>query len=125
MQVINPQAAGIDIGSTEHWVCVPPGSAPPEKRVRRFGAFTEQLDELWGWLRSCQVNTQAGGPKAMTATARKLACLIYHLLKTKEPYVEPEVAKYLDRFQKQRFVSLGRQAKTLGFQLVPLQPLTN
>ena len=30
-----------------------------------------------------------GAPKATTATARKLACLIYHLLKNKQPYQEP------------------------------------
>lgn len=72
-----------------------------------------------------RIKARAGAPKAMTATARKLACLIYHLLKTKEAYVEPEVGKYLERFQKQRIIALGRQAKTLGFQLVPVQPVAN
>jgi len=35
-----------------------------------------------------------GAPKATTATARKLACLIYHLLKHKQPYQEPDPAIY-------------------------------
>jgi len=41
-----------------------------------------------------------GAPKATTATARKLACLIYHLLKHKQPYQEPDSASYQLRLQK-------------------------
>jgi transposase len=33
-----------------------------------------------------------GPAKATTATARKLACLVYHLLKYKEQYREPDPA---------------------------------
>jgi transposase len=71
-----------------------------------------------------RIRARAGAPKAITATARKLACLVYHLLKHKEPYVEPEVHAYLERFQKQRIAGLSRQARTLGFKLVPVQTLT-
>ena len=68
-----------------------------------------------------RIRGRAGAPKAITATARKLACLIYHLLKHKEPYVEPDLAAYQQRFERNRVLQLSRQAKTLGFQLVPLQ----
>jgi transposase len=71
-----------------------------------------------------RIRARAGAPKAITATARKLACLIYHLLKHKEPYIEPNLAEYLTRFEKQRTLTLARHAKTLGFQLVPIAPLT-
>ncbi len=54
---INPHAAGIDIGSREHWVCVPPGSAP--KNVRAFGTFTADLEALADWLVECGVQTVA------------------------------------------------------------------
>ena len=71
-----------------------------------------------------RIRARAGAPKAITATARKLACLIYHLLKHKQPYVEPDLAQYLTRFEKQRTVALARHAKVLGFQLVPIAPVT-
>ena len=45
---VNLHAAGIDIGSTEHWVAVPPGS--DEKPVRCFGTFTADLHALAGRL---------------------------------------------------------------------------
>ena len=54
---INPDAAGIDIGSREHWVCVPPGRA--EKNVRKFGTFTCDLEALADWLKECGVKSIA------------------------------------------------------------------
>jgi len=42
--IINPNAAGIDIGSEEHWVCVPEDR--DEQPVRRFACFT-QTSMLW------------------------------------------------------------------------------
>jgi len=50
-----------------------------------------------------------GAPKATTATARKLACLIYHLLKNKQPYQEPDSASYQLRLQKSALSKLQRQ----------------
>ncbi|MGB5711434.1 MAG: IS110 family transposase [Waterburya sp.] len=57
MECIHSHAAGIDIGSGEHWVCVP-GEATQEN-VRRFGCFTPDLMALADWLIECQVNTVA------------------------------------------------------------------
>ncbi len=54
---INPNAAGIDIGSGEHWVCVPPSKV--SENVRRFGCFTPDLIALADWLIECQVETVA------------------------------------------------------------------
>ena len=56
-ETINENAAGIDIGSGEHWVCVPADRA--EKNVRSFGCFTPDLIALADWLHSCQVDTVA------------------------------------------------------------------
>jgi transposase len=60
-----------------------------------------------------------GAPKATTATARKLACLIYHLLKYKQPYQEPDPAIYQLRLQKSALTKLQRQALALGYTLLP------
>lgn len=54
---INPNAAGIDIGSREHYVCVPRDRA--EKNVRPFGTFTCDLEALADWLKACGVNSVA------------------------------------------------------------------
>ena len=47
--VIRPNVGGIDIGSTQHWVC---GPALPDGKanVRVFGTTTPQLEELANWL---------------------------------------------------------------------------
>ena len=64
-----------------------------------------------------------GAPKATTATARKLACLIYHLLKYQQPYQEPDPALYQLRLQKAALTKLQRQATALGYILLPTAPV--
>lgn len=49
LPVIRRNVAGIDIGSTEHWVCGPVGS-DGQCTVRVFGTVTAQLNELVDWL---------------------------------------------------------------------------
>jgi transposase len=57
LSVIEPNAAGIDVGSAEHYVAVPPGRDP--EPVRRFSTYTEGLHELVDWLIACQITTVA------------------------------------------------------------------
>jgi transposase len=57
MPVLQTDAAGIDIGATEHYVAVP--ADRDERPVRRFGAFTEELHALADWLKRCGVRTVA------------------------------------------------------------------
>ena len=60
LPVVNPHAAGIDVGATEHYVCVPADAVGPEESaVRSFGAFTGELDQLVEWLLACGVETVA------------------------------------------------------------------
>lgn len=55
LEQLNLNAAGIDVGATEHWVAVPADrDAQP---VQRFGAFTADLYALAAWLRQCQIET--------------------------------------------------------------------
>jgi hypothetical protein len=67
-----------------------------------------------------RLKAKHGAPKAMTATARKLAVLIHHLLTHREPYQEPDRKEYDQRVRKAKIIRLSRQAKELGFDLVPL-----
>jgi transposase len=55
LQVANPNAAGIDIGCSEHWVAVPEGRSV--QSVRSFGCCTAELEEMAGWLEACGVDT--------------------------------------------------------------------
>jgi hypothetical protein len=53
--IINPNAAGIDIGSMEHWVAVPEDR--DEQPVRKFACFTQDLHAMAAWLKQCKVQT--------------------------------------------------------------------
>lgn len=57
LAVINPNTAGIDIGSREHYVCVP--ADRDDKNVRKFAAFTSDLKEMATWLKQCGIKTIA------------------------------------------------------------------
>lgn len=57
LEIQNPNAAGIDIGSREHWVAVRPDQN--EQPTRCFPSFTKDLNELADWLIDCDVTTVA------------------------------------------------------------------
>jgi transposase len=55
--VLEPNAAGIDVGARQMFVAVTPEKdADP---VRIFDAFTEDLEKLAEWLKQCGVTTVA------------------------------------------------------------------
>lgn len=53
--VINPNAAGIDVGSEEHWVAVPEDR--DQQPVRNFKCFTADLHAMADWLKKCAIQT--------------------------------------------------------------------
>ena len=55
--VLEPNAAGIDVGAREMFVAVPAGR--DENPVRVFATFTEDLERLTDWLEQCGVTTVA------------------------------------------------------------------
>lgn len=54
---VQPDAAGIDLGSRDHWVALPPGRT--DSTVRRFGCFTEDLQAMAAWLIQHGIKTVA------------------------------------------------------------------
>jgi transposase len=48
LEIVHPDAAGIDVGGSEHWVAISPDRDP--EPVRRFGCFTADLREMGRWL---------------------------------------------------------------------------
>src|SRR5689334_19828045 len=55
--MVHPNAAGLDIGASEIWGCVPPDREG--QTVRAFGTFTPDLHRLADWLVQCGVDTVA------------------------------------------------------------------
>ena len=67
-----------------------------------------------------RMKTRLGASKAITATAHKLARLVYFILKHGWGYVDPGQDWYDKQYQERIMKSLQKRAKDLGFQLVPL-----
>jgi len=61
-----------------------------------------------------------GAPKAITATAHKLARLVYAMLKYGTQYVEVGEEEYERRYRQRVVVNLRRKARALGFTLVQI-----
>jgi transposase len=57
LQVVHPDAAGIDIGNESHYVAVPPDR--DSQPVRRFGCTTAELKAMADWLNQCGIRTVA------------------------------------------------------------------
>ena len=65
-----------------------------------------------------RLRTRLGAPKAITAMARKLACLFYRLLRHGQPYVDKGTQYYESRYREQQIRSLAKRAQKLGLELV-------
>ena len=63
-----------------------------------------------------------GAAKAVAATARKLAVMVYNMLKHGTQYVDPGADNYDARQRKRILKSLRRRAETLGYQLATAEP---
>ena len=57
LEVVNSNAAGIDISPKEMQVCVPVDR--DENSNRKFGVYTEDLNNIVEWLKSCHIDTVA------------------------------------------------------------------
>jgi transposase len=57
LEVVHPDAAGIDIGNEVHYVAVPANRS--SEPVRRFGCTTAELRAMADWLKQCRIRTVA------------------------------------------------------------------
>lgn len=69
-----------------------------------------------------RLSGRVGKAKAVTATARKIAVLIYNLLRYGKAYVDAGANYYEERYRKRTIESLRRRADALGFALVEASP---
>ena len=64
-----------------------------------------------------RLRAKLGAPKAITATAHKLARIVYHLLTTRQPYEESAFTRSEAVYQQRRLNRLHREAAALGYTL--------
>jgi transposase len=57
LEVMYPDAAGIDVGGKSHYAAVPNDRA--QQPVRQFGVYTRDLEQLAQWLQECGVKIVA------------------------------------------------------------------
>jgi transposase len=57
LQIVNQNAAGIDVGDMFLSVAVPPGR--DDECVKEFGSFTCDLHAIAQWLKKCKIETIA------------------------------------------------------------------
>jgi len=111
---------------------VPQSGAKPVKKKKRNSASTRVAAALRMAalsLRHSQtalgsyyrrIAQRCGGDIAVFATARKLATLVYRLLRWGQPYVDEGAAAYENRYRQHRIARLAATAKQLGYQLTPV-----
>ncbi len=85
--------------------------------LRTLGTAVGKTD-TWLGIFHRRMRARIGPAAANTATARKLACLIYHLLKYKEEYIDVDHLVLLEKIQRHRIGRLRKQAEELGFEVV-------
>jgi transposase len=66
------------------------------------------------------MRARLGPGQAIVATAHKIARIVYHLLKTGEPYREEGAAEYEQKRQARELKHLARRAQKLGYSLAPI-----
>ena len=101
----------------------------PKVVNRAKGAFRQAANSLlhsksYLGAQFRRLRTRLGAPKAITAMARKLACLFYRLLTKGQQYVDKGAAYYELRHREQQIRYVLKRARLLGLQVVQPQEQT-
>jgi len=96
-------------------------SANKAAAALRMAAFTlfHSKSALGAYLR--RLRARLGTPKAITATAHKLARLVYSMLAHGTAYTDAGQDYYEQRYRARALQNLKRKAQELGFELVTIQ----
>ena len=76
---------------------------------------------LGGFAR--RMKPRLGAAEGITATAHKLARIIYRLIKHGENYVRQGLEDYEKKFKDRKLYTLQKTAKAMGFELIQKQAL--
>ena len=83
-----------------------------------MAAFDVQRSKNWLAMFYHRIKTKRGTPKAIVATARKIAVIFYKLVKEKIKFNPISIEKYMNGFKEQQINKLKRQAQHLGLHVV-------
>lgn len=67
-----------------------------------------------------RMQAQLGAPKAITATAYKLARIFYHLWTSGDVYSDLGIDVYEQQYQDRILKNLKKKAQSFGLQLIPI-----
>ena len=99
------------------------GTLPSQNRVNTaFRVAAQSLARsdcaLGAFLR--RIRAKHGAPIAITATAHKLARIVYTMLKNRQPYHDPGASFYEEQYRLRTIRNLQRRASKLGMRLEPI-----
>ena len=86
--------------------------------ILRMAAWVVGRTDTWLGRFYRRKKAHLGAPKAITATARKMACVVYHMLKYREEYVPLDIMVYEAKAAEHRMRRLRRDAEAMGLELV-------
>lgn len=110
---------GGKVKSSQTRLVVNPATNALRMAAQTAGKSNSALGAFYRRLRS-----RLGTPKAITATAHKLARIFYRLWTSGGDYQDPGMDYYEQRYQERVINNLQKKALALGFELVP-QPEAN
>jgi transposase len=84
----------------------------------RMAALAAGQTDTWIGRFYRRKRSHLGAPKAITATAHKIACVVYHMLKYQEEFLPLDIALYELKAQQRRMRNLRKQAQELGYELI-------
>ena len=87
-------------------------------QIFKMAAFAVQRSKNWLAMFYQRIKAKKGTPKAIVATARKIAAIFYKLVSEKIKFDPIPIEKYREGFKEEQIKRLKRQAQSLGYQVV-------
>ena len=94
-------------------------SANRAAKLFRLAAYGLQHSNTYLGAHYRRMKARLGAPKAITATAHKLARIFYAMMRDGTEYVEKGPEYYEKRYRERAITNLKRNARRLGYQVVP------
>jgi transposase len=88
-------------------------------QIFKMAAFTVQRSNNWLAAFFHRIKAKSGSGKATMATARKIAVIFYLMIKKQIPFVPIPIDQYTLSFREQQLKRITKNAKKMGFKLVP------
>ena len=84
-----------------------------------MAAYSIQRSKNWLAIFYHRIKAKSGASKAITATARKIAVILYKMMKEKTEFTPIPNEIYMASFRERQIRKIKRQAQQLGLQVAP------